>query len=130
MVDGQQDQIDQIAERVGDSKSNTRAGLHSVRNGFFSSLLCVPDESIVLDELKHEKEGHFRVNEDFVWTMPFETLGDDMRSVQADVFRCGRDVVDDLHDRVPVAKLLESGCSDRAFECQEQFDCKAVSFPR
>lgn len=114
LVDGQQEQIDKIAEGTEESKANTKQGLHAVRHGFLAGM-CVPlnHSDQVLEEKKDGEEPQdgagFRVDEDFRWSMPFETLGDDMRAVQADVLQFGHDFLEDLQDSVAQGRL--SGCS-------------------
>lgn len=131
LVDGQQEQIDKIAEGTEESKANTKDGLHSVQNGFFA--MCVPlngqvdgddgkkkDRNIGVaatnkNSTKDGEEG-FRVQEDFRWTMPFETLGSDMRAVQADVVKFSQELMEDLQENVVQGRL--SGCS-QAFDCHD-----------
>lgn len=112
MVDDQQDQIDRIAEATEESKANTRQGLEQVKHGIFG--LCVPLGGEEGD--KKEREQGYRVQEEFKWSMPFETLGDDMRAVTDDVFQFGRGFIEDLQDTLVQGRL--SGCSQN-FDCQE-----------
>jgi hypothetical protein len=123
LVDGQQEQIEKIGEGTEEAKANTKEGLNQVRHGFFG--MCVPlttdgeaavDEETTTQEAAAETEAGFRVQEDFRWSMPFETLGDDMRAVHADVLKFGQGLMDDLQDQVAEGPL--SGCSP-AFDCQE-----------
>jgi hypothetical protein len=120
LVDGQQEQIDKIAEGTEESKANTKDGLHEIRHGFFG--LCVPLNGQVAegdeqqDQPKAGEEG-FRVQENFQWSMPFETLADDMRAVHADVIKFGQGMMDDLQDHVMEGPL--SGCS-QAFDCNHE----------
>jgi len=116
MVDGQQEQIDKVAENMDEAKINTRAGLGQVQQGFLN--FCGPVDGVIDEDIQMAQRGEegYRVNEEFQWTMPFETLGDDMMAVQADVLRFGRDLVE--------GRLLETGCSAQAFECHDQFGCE------
>ena len=111
MVDDQQDQIDRIAEATEESKANTRQGFEHVKHGIFG--LCVP---LGGQSDKKESEEHYRVQEEFTWSMPFETLGDDIKAVKDDVFRFGRDFMEDIQDTIVQGRL--SGCSQN-FDCQE-----------
>ena len=111
MVDDQQDQIDRIAEATEESKANTRQGFEQVKHGIFG--LCVP---LGGQRDKKESEESNRGKEEFKWSIPFETLGDDIRAVQNDVFQFGRDFMEDIQDTIVQGRL--SGCSQN-FDCQE-----------
>lgn len=49
---------------------------------------------------------NYRVDEHFSWTMPFETIQDDLRSVHMDVMKLGKELVEDFQQNVN-----QSGCS-------------------
>lgn len=114
LVDDQQDQINRIAEATEESKANTRQGFEHVKHGLFG--LCAPLGG-QLD--KKEPDEGYRVKEEFKWSMPFETLGDDIRAVKNDVFQIGRGFIEDLQDTIVQGRL--SGCSQN-FNCHEPSD--------
>jgi hypothetical protein len=89
LVDSQQEQIDKVAETTEYSKSNTRAGLEKIQQSVLG--LCGP-----VSTSEQPKEGELRGGEKFKWSMPFETISDDMRAVQQDVLKFGRDLMEDL----------------------------------
>ena len=100
-MDGQQEQIDKISKENGDSKARTKSGLEQIQQvalGMCGPLNKTFEQSTTDSTTKksQQKERDFRVGEEFKWTMPFETISDDIRAVQQDVVRFGRDLVDDL----------------------------------
>lgn len=118
MVDDQQDQIDRIGDATDEAKANTRSGLEHVQYGFAG--LCGPLGGGGGGQVdKKPTEEGYRVQEEFKWSMPFETLGDDMRAVQADVFQFGRELIEDLQDTMIQGRL--SVCSQN-FDCNEQVE--------
>jgi hypothetical protein len=46
-----------------------------------------------------------RVDEDFSWTRPFESIQDDLRSVHMDFMQLGKELVDDLQQSVSCGRL-------------------------
>ena len=59
------------------------------------------------------KRGDLRVEEEFKWTMPFETLGDDMQAVREDVFRLIEDFSMDGDSSSPMGSAIS--CSSLNF---------------
>jgi hypothetical protein len=115
LVDSQQEQIDNIADTTEYSKSNTRSGLEHIQQSVLG--LCGP-----VSTSKQPEEGDLRVEEEFKWSMPFETISDDMRAVQQDVLKFGRNLMEDLQENVQ-NKIIENpgglGCAPIEFDCQD-----------
>jgi hypothetical protein len=109
LVDGQQEQIDKVAEGTEESKAHTKAGLEHIQQGILG--MCGPMST----SEECPKDG-VRVGEEFQWSMPFETLGGDMLAVHQDVMRFGRNLMEDLQENVQ-EKILEKGCTNVASDC-------------
>ena len=109
LVDGQQEKIDTIADQNEDSKARTQSGYEQIHMSIFG--MCGPlngSSFVVSDHDDNNKKAiqpqhhhqqqqplseannggdNYRVEEEFKWTMPFETISDDIQAVQEDVFR-------------------------------------------
>ena len=109
MVDSQQDQIDRIGEATDYSRANTRAGLEQIHQTVWG--LCgerPAEKPISRDEL--------RVQEEFKWSMPFETISDDMRAVHRDVMKFGTALLEDIKENVEMNGMT---CAPIGFGYQE-----------
>ena len=101
MVDDQQEQIDNIADNAGYSRAATQAGaehIHQYAEGLCGPLNVMDERSTTVAQ--EETARTLRVGEDFEWTMPFETIRDDMRAVQQDVLQFGKILVNELQTNV------------------------------
>jgi hypothetical protein len=113
LVDNQQEQINHIDQATDDAKANARDGLKNIQATIFG--LCQgkghTDDDVQrnLAAQRNDAEEGYRVGEDFDWNMPFETLGKDFQSVQADVVRFGQGLWDELQVNVAEGRL--SGCA-------------------
>ena len=113
LVDGQQEQIDRIAETMDYSKGNTRAGLEEIQKSTWG--LC---GSHAASTSKQTSAGDSRGGEEFKWSMHFETIGDDMR-------RLGRNLMVDLQENVQISLIENAGgcgpvnCGHVGFDCQD-----------
>ena len=99
-----------MAERVNYSRGATFAGAEQVfaaRHGMCAPLpvslggtLSDPNfpNAQTTRTAREETAKTFRVGESFSWSMPFETLHDDFRSVRNDVLEFGREVILDLQE--------------------------------
>jgi hypothetical protein len=110
LVDSQQEQIDKVAEQTEEAKETTRSGLEHIQQSVMG--LCGPVSS--RDPMKNDTQK-LRIGEEFNWTMPFETISDDMRASAQDVLKFGRDILEDIETMEnPIA------CSPVAFdECHD-----------
>jgi len=101
MVDKQQSPIDQLEDAAVYAKQNTEAGLEQIKQshmGFFScgqvedveDISSNRQRSVQQRSSRLSKSSPYRVEEDFHWGMPFETLGEDMKAVQKDVAVFGK----------------------------------------
>jgi hypothetical protein len=95
LVDSQQEQIDKVAEQTEEAKETTRSGLEHIQQSVMG--LCGPVSS---SDPKNNDFQKLRVGEEFKWTMPFETISDDMRASAQDVFKFGRDILEDIQENV------------------------------
>jgi hypothetical protein len=102
LVEGQQEQIDGIADRNEDSRARTQSGLEQIQQAALG--MCGPLNQST--DTRKVKDGDLRVEEEFKWTMPFETISDDMRAVREDVVKFGIDLMEDMQvdvDSNPIA---------------------------
>lgn len=115
LVDGQQEQIDKLAENTDEARANTRSGLEQIQQSVLG--LCGPVD-VTSPPRKETRPDGVRVSEEFKWSMPFETISDDMRAVQQDVIKFGRNLMEDLQENVQTIENPISGCGPAAFGCQ------------
>ena len=120
LVGEQQDHVNDLDQLTGDAKRNTHDGLKQVQARVFGMCLgegnMDDDVEQIIEAQKHGEEG-YRVGENFDWGMPFETLGKDLLSVQADVVKFGQGLWEELHGTVAEGQI--SGCTN-GFDCQER----------
>jgi hypothetical protein len=120
LVEEQQHPIDHLDKVTEDAKANTRDGLKQVQAGIFG--MCAGEAQVDddvqrnLEAQKNKAEEGYRVGENFDWGMPFETLGQDLQSVQADVVKFGQGLWDELQGTVVEGRL--SGCAN-TLDCQD-----------
>lgn len=110
LVDGQQEQIDKIAEATEESRANARSGLDEIQNGILG--LCGP---VVNSNIADGQKDNGNIASD-EWRVPFETLRDDLISMRTDVHKFGQRLMDDIQDNVQEQILSASGCS-QTFGC-------------
>ena len=73
--------------------------------------MCGP----ITDSEERPNRGNFRVEEEFKWSMPFETIGDDMRAIHADVVRFIGGLQHNMQERIiedAVCAPMRCGCQD------------------
>lgn len=86
IVQDQQEQIDKVGDHIGDAKATTRAGVDRLRQEF---PYCGN-----VDFSEPATRPKVRTDEEFRWSMPFETIGDDIREVvQHDLVGLGNDII-------------------------------------
>jgi hypothetical protein len=88
IVQNQQEQIDQVEYHMEDGKEYTRAGLDHLQRRFpYCGAPSADDET-------RDEPPRYITEEDFHWTLPFQTLGEDMKEVvQKDILGLGKDII-------------------------------------
>ena len=82
----QQEQIVQVEDHIMDAAANARAGVDHIQQKF---PYCGNMESE-----NRSKPPRLRTGEEFRWTMPFETMGEDIKEVvQKDILGLGSDII-------------------------------------
>lgn len=101
-MDGQQEQVDKVQDHINYSKAATQVGAERIHDAAIG--ICGQVDEAMEDEQAKERRleacRNVRVEEEFNWKMPFETMHDDMRAVQKDVMQFGKDLIDDLKENV------------------------------
>ena len=145
LVGDQQEKVDKVAENINYSVGATKAAAEQIH--YASHGMCVPlhesfgvgagglgwgrtsgnrnkatnvtDDSSRYSKSQFQRNGSHRIGESFSWSMPFETLQDDFRSVQKDVFQFGREIVEDISENLdyPNTIISATGLQCSAFEC-------------
>lgn len=97
LVKDQQETIDQVEDKISDAKTTTRAGVDHLQKAFPFS--CGVDTTTNDDDDNNNNANNrpppqIRTDEEFRWSMPFETMGQDIREVvEKDIIGLGNDVV-------------------------------------
>lgn len=87
IVETQQDQINEIGDSIGYSRANAECGLEHVTQANAPSCLDIAFEQ------RREAAPESVSDPDFRWSTPFETIGEDMKSVQNDILGLGKDIL-------------------------------------
>lgn len=130
LVNEQQDQINHLDQVTEDAKANTHDGLKQVQARVFGMCLGEGHVDDVVEQsiqAQKNKEEGFRVDENFDWGMPFETLGKDLLSVQADVVKFGQGLWEEINGTVVEGQI--SGCTN-GFGCHDRGATKEVEQPQ
>lgn len=111
MLEGQQEQVDAVEDNIIDAKGNTDWGFHHIERAKFP--FCGP---IAGSDLLEERTPPPQIvrEEDFRWSMPFETMKDDMLEVQKDIVGLGQDIVRTSHRKLQATGMLK--CADTVNE--------------
>ena len=91
IVQDQQEQIDKVEDQINDAKETTRAGVDRIQRKFpFCGDYGMDDDG----DDKAEAPPKLRTEEEFRWSMPFETMGEDIKElVQKDIMGLGNDII-------------------------------------
>ena len=131
LVGNQQELVDQLADNLDNSKNNTRSGLGYLQNpkGGKREVSANATTSATIPTLKRtnqKSKSKLRVNEDFKWTMPFETISDDVLDVQKDIIKVmnvAKSILDGMQDSIQKStskgtkEQVVIGCYTSAFDC-------------
>lgn len=91
IVQDQQEQIDKVEDHICDAKATTRAGVDQLQQRF---PYCGNIDLNGSGKDKRERPAHIRTEEEFRWSMPFETMGEDIKEVvQKDIMGLGSDII-------------------------------------
>lgn len=105
LVDGQQENINRLEEHIDFANANVEAGANEIecfskRDLFMCGAMddgCGSDDNSTFGRpVSFTDDKHLdgvRVSENFYWSMPFETLKEDMTSVQNDILLLGKSIV-------------------------------------
>jgi hypothetical protein len=88
IVQNQQEQINQVENHIEEGKEYTRAGLDQLQRKFpYCGAALAEDEP-------RDAPPRYITEEEFHWTLPFQTLGEDMKEVvQKDIMGLGKDII-------------------------------------
>jgi hypothetical protein len=116
LVDGQQEDIDLLEDNVNDSATTVQSSVDEINCFFERDRFCgamrFGDMAEMADDMRYDckpldctklegeekQESPFlrpeiRKGEVFDWFMPFENIGEDMKSVHRDIVRMGKDIL-------------------------------------
>lgn len=87
IVENQQEQINDVGDNIRYSRANAECGLEHITRANAPSCLHIAFEQ------RREPAPEFVSDPDFRWSMPFETIGEDMKSVHEDIVGLGKDIL-------------------------------------
>ena len=117
LVDKQQELVEKVAETIDNSKTDTRSGLKYVQySGFRMCGALSPTADV--EESPHRRtprdtKSKLRVDEDFKWTMPFETIGDDVKDVHHDIMNVAQNLMNGLQENMHQPKVVQRSAATK-----------------
>ena len=100
LVDNQQENIDKIADSVERATGDTRAGFDRIRQSSVGLCGMLEPVSPRKENTGKKPKHNFRVAEEFKWSMPFETINEDINDVKQDLMQVANDLMDELQENI------------------------------
>jgi hypothetical protein len=115
IVQDQQEQIDAVEVQLNGAAATTRAGVDHLQQKF----------PYCGNTAQNDETPRLRTEEEFRWSMPFETMGADIKEVvQKDILGLGNDLISmtKTPSMMRATSLLQCAPPDENFDSVDTFD--------